>query len=99
MSSAAAMPSPPPPLLHASLAHAPGRPRPGSGRNAGEIRCQNPDCAAVLDVTAIPVEYEGACVRGWGRGGGQVRGRGLGRGRGRGQTCIIACWLATGHTG
>lgn len=36
-----------------------GRPRPASGRNPAEVRCQNPDCAAVLDVTAIPVEYEG----------------------------------------
>lgn len=40
------------------MATALGRARPASGRNPAEIRCQNPDCAAVLDVTAIPVEYE-----------------------------------------
>jgi len=32
--------------------------RSASGRNPNEIRCQNPDCAAVLDVSSIPVEYE-----------------------------------------
>ncbi len=32
--------------------------RPASGRNPNELRCQNPDCAAVLDVSSIPVEYE-----------------------------------------
>jgi hypothetical protein len=25
----------------------------------GELRCQDPECAAVLDVTSIPVEYDG----------------------------------------
>lgn len=33
--------------------------RAASGRNPSEIRCQNPDCAAVLEVSSIPVEYEG----------------------------------------
>lgn len=49
----------------AAVAAALGRPRPSSGRNPAEVRCQNADCAAVLDVTAIPVEYESE----WGRRG------------------------------
>ena len=31
-----------------------------SSKSATELRCQDADCAAVLDVSAIPVEYVGA---------------------------------------
>jgi hypothetical protein len=34
-----------------------------SARCSTELRCQNPDCAAVLDVTATPVEYEAILQR------------------------------------
>lgn len=54
---------------HAALVSGAGvGPRASSGRNPCEIRCQNADCAAVLDVSAVPVEYESAWRqrrRGW----------------------------------
>ena len=53
----------------AAVGAAQARARPSSGRNPAEVRCQNAECAAVLDVTAIPVEYESEFGRARLRGG------------------------------
>jgi beclin 1 len=49
-------------LSPASFRSTPRSVRPASGRSSTEIRCQNPDCAAVLEVSSIPVEYESECT-------------------------------------
>ena len=54
------------PVHAADSPRASGRPSTvlaASARNPDELRCQNPDCTAVLDVTAIPVEYEAILQR------------------------------------
>ena len=58
-------------VFHGSMSHESPR-TPGRGtsaflaasaRNQDELCCQNPDCTAVLEVTAIPVEYEAILQR------------------------------------
>lgn len=57
-------------VFHGSMSHesprTPGRTAAflaASARNQDELCCQNPDCTAVLEVTAIPVEYEAILQR------------------------------------
>jgi hypothetical protein len=47
-------------LAMISSPSAPPRIRVASGAHPGELRCQQPDCSAPLDVSAVPVEHESA---------------------------------------